>query len=552
MTYDRKELIRSFFNTLPKEHKADWLRRRRACDASLFYFIKDVGGSMPKQGGDITPFVHKPICDNMQDRAVLRFFYYMPRGWRKSTIGRWHWIWEWTQDNEIRMLVPSEKQATASTWVKDTGDQILRNDRLRWLYPELQVIDQSYIKSHRWSSQYLELPRLGIYPEPTLAVTGIRSAAQGGHYDLITPDDLVGEKGYESPVVMEDAFRWFDNIEELLVEPDMSKPGASRIVGRGTHWNKADLGIYIQDKYQDYKWMIVPALKDEGLVDTDMVTWVQNEDVGNGESNWPEVFSTRYYLDMLANPEKEVVFYAQHQNNPRESTALNKFDGNWIRWYEIEEEERLSGPPEKWIICDDGQRFRIGEFNLWGFIDPGGFAEMRLQKKGSRNAILIGGQPRESMRKFVLDTWAGRLLEPSKFLDRVFDMQDLWHIRAWMVETVGAQKYIFRDIQQEKRLRKRALTIVEMPPDTSRGAKDSDILALMAPFQNGEIFLHRRMKELIGEIRSYPTGLTVDLLDMLGKINRYRWTRRKPDEIRAYGRPAPPPALAGVSPVTGY
>jgi len=116
---------------------------------------------------------------------------------------------------------------------------------------------------------------------------------------------------------------------------------------------------------------------------------------------------------------------------------------------------------------------------------------------------------------------------------------------------VGSQKYIFRDIQQEKRDRQKGLTILEMPPDTSAKAKDSDILSLLQPMQNGEIYVHRSMKELISEIREYPSGLTVDLLDMMGKLMHYRWRKTKPEQM---GVPVKHYAEGdgGVSSVTGY
>lgn len=508
-----------------------------------------MGGSVPKQGGDISEYLHKPICDRLQDKSIKRQFFFMPRAWRKSTIGRWHWIWEYLQDPEIRILVPSEKKDTATTWVKDCGDQIIRNEMLRWVYPELQVVDQRYVKTHRYSSEAIELPRIGGYPEPTISVTGVRGASQGGHFDLITPDDLVGEKGFESPVVMEDARRWFDNCDELLINPDYHSVEGSRIAGRGTHWSVGDLGVYIQQEYPEYLWYITPCLKDPNLENTENITWLQNPEVEAGESNWPEAFSTQHYVDMKANPQKEIVFYAQHMNCPRDSTTLTKFDGAWLRYYKF----RGEGDSLEVVCEDDGECFRVADFPLWGFIDPGGFAEMKVAQRGSRNAILVGGQPRTSVKKFIIETWAGRIKQPSVFMDKLFDINERRGVRGWMVETVGSQKYIFRDIQQERKTRGKNLSILELPPDVSKGAKDSDILGILQPMQNGEIYIHRSMKELIGEIREYPGSLTVDLIDMLGKYVKYRTKRSRPDEtFKPMVRVIRPDDEDGRSPVTNY
>lgn len=546
--FDRKDIIRTHFNKLTEPEKVRWLKYRNACDKSLFYFIKDVGGSVPSQGGDISIHLHKPICDRLQNQSYKRQFYYAPRGWRKSTIGRWHWVWEYLRNPEIRILCASEKIKTATMWMKDTEEQILRNERLRWLYPELTLVGPGWTKRHRWSGESMDLPRLGIYPEPTLMLTGIRGASQGGHFDLITPDDLVGEKGADSIIVLEDACRWFDNVEELLINSDWNSPDGSRIAGRGTHWRPGDFGVYVQDRYPEYKWFITPCLKYDGLVDTPSITYLQHPDQPVGEVNWPEVKTTAEYMEKMTNPEKQVIFWSQEMNLPRDSTTLTKFDGAWLRYYRFDE-----AAGERVIICeDDGETFNLDTFPLWGMIDPGGFAEMKLLKKGSRNALVIGGQPRESHKKFVIDTWAGRLKEPSKFMDQLFSMNERWGVRAWMVETVGSQKYIFRDIQQEKRDRQKGLTILEMPSDTSAKAKDNDILSLMQPMQNGELYIHRSMKELIGEISQYPGGMTVDLLDMCGKLMRYRWKKTKPQDSQGVPVKRQVEGDGGTSEVTGY
>ncbi len=509
-----------------------------------------------KAGGDITPEIHKPICDRWQDKSVLRQACFMPRKGRKTTtLTIWSSIWEYLQNNEIRILIPSEKELTAMKWVRQIGRKIRNNERLRWIYPELQLVDTKWVKSNPFSGQEILLPRVGDYPESTISCVGVRGASQGGHYNLINCDDLVGEKGFESPVVTEDAFRWFDNVEELLDEEN------DRVRLVGTHWGPGDLGVYVQDNYKEYLWYIVPCRKDNSLEDTETITYIQNKDSENGESNWPKVFPTSIYIEMEANPEKEVVYYAQHMNNPNAASKLTKFDKAWLRYYKFEDRPNPQGDMEKWVVCDeDGKAWPVNEMTLYGMIDPGGFAEMKLLKKGSRNAIVVGGQPKDTNRKFIIYTWCGRLKEPDDFLKEVFFANELWNVRLWMVEVFGAQKYIYRDIQQYRKQHNKNLSIQEMPKDVSKDVKDSDILSLMAPMQNGEIYVHRSMRELIGEIRTFPSCLTRDLIDMSGKLMKYRWKRGKQDVGRdepfdGMRIPVPPQSEAsesGVSLITGY
>ncbi|MBV6343687.1 hypothetical protein, partial [Candidatus Magnetobacterium casense] len=379
----------------------------------------------------------------------------------------WGNIWEYLQNNEIRVSIASEKIDTASKWMMFMGGQILHNARLRWLYPELQLIDIGYTRANRWSSLYLDLPHLGIYPEPTFSVTGIRGAQQGGHYDILDADDIVGEKGAESAVVLEDALRWFDNVEELLVQPDMGMPNPSRIKLKGTHWGPGDWAICLMGFYPEYKWHVVSCQKDSSLVNQDNITYINNPDVGELESNWPEVFSTKHYIDMAANPEKRMVYWAQHRNSPRGTdNPLTKFDISWLRYYRFDNRQGETGP-ELWIVCeDDKEEFRVEDIPLYGMIDPGGFSELKLVKTGSRNAMLVGGQPRESIKKFVFDTDAGRFKDPKTFMDKLFDMDARWKPRRWEIEShTGAQGYIYKDIKQEGKNRGRRLLIIELEAD---------------------------------------------------------------------------------------
>ena len=553
--YNRRELIRSFYNALPPKDKGEWLRHRRATDSSLFLMIRECGGFMPKAGGDISPIIHKPITDRWQDKAVLRQGALLPRYWRKTTaLTEWGSIYEYLQDNEIRILIASEKVDTASKWMSFIGKQVLNNPRLRWLYPELQVIDTSYIHTHSYSSVTLDLPRLGIYPEPTISLTGIRGASQGGHYDLLNADDLVGEKSFESALVLEDALRWFDNSEELLVQPDMSMPDASRIRLVGTRWGPGDLWEYIQGAYLEYKWYVVSCQKDESLADTDTITHINNPTVGEGESNLPDIFSTKHYVDMSSNPEKEIVYWAQHRNSPHGQTLLTKFDYNWIRWFKFDDRKTTDNHDEKWIVCeDDKEEFRINDIQLFGLIDPGGFSETKLIKRGSRNALLIGGQPPTSIKKFVTWCWAGRFKDPAGFMNILFTANEQWRPRRWDIESrTGAQGYIYKDIKQEARTRKKGLIVVEMEPDRTKDSKDHDIQGLISPLSNGEIYIHRSMKDLISEIKSYPSGLTRDLIDLLGKLYKLHWTRRKPDEVRKLNQSDEDVVREGASELTGY
>jgi len=514
-----------FYHQLSDSDQDEWLFERSACDQSAYYFTVQMGSQSLQGGGDLSVKLHKRICNVWQDPTVIDFFYYMPRDWRKSTMSRWLATWSYLQNNEIRILLASQKLDLPKKFLGAIQGEILQNERLRWLYPVLLQVNRAYTKScGAWASEYCLLPRQGRYPDHTFQCIGITGAAQGGHFDLLIPDDMIGEKGMESVVIMEDALRWWDNVDELKVQPIKSLPKPSRIRGLGTHWCQGDIGCYIQEKYPAIDWMIVPALKDENLQDTENVTWVQDPEVGQGESNWGEWFPTQYYKEMLANPEKATVFYCQHQNNPGQSGGgLNKFDASWLRYFRFDKRE-----DGMWLVCeDDKEEFELSKIQLYGMIDPGGFSEIKVIKAGSRNASVVGGQPYNSIKKFIVHAHAARFKDPDAFMDPLFEANEKYRPRVWRIDTAAQQKYIYRDIQLAAKKRGTALRITPLTPDTRKDSKDADIQSLIDPFFNGEYYIHRSMKDFVGEYSSYPTGFTKDLLDCVGKLNITYWTRKE-------------------------
>jgi len=523
---------------------------RELCDKSFWYFVKLIGGSV-HQGEDASEYIHRPVCEFWESKARRKAAAY-PRDQRKSTIyTKWGTAYAYLRDPESRQLIAAENEKIASRFLDWIERQFLGNAMLRRLYPDklsyavlttgemvhpsypdkdaiadVRLVDKSWTKQNKWSGTECALPRVGIYSEPSITAIGVRGAAQSGHYTTIRIDDLVGKEAMESQAVLEKVFEWQDNVQELLVEPDPTHPDASEIAIVGTHWGVGDYFDYVQEKYREFDWRIVPALKDTELIDQPHIQYIQNPTVEDGESNYPEKFKTQYYIDMMNNPEKELIFWAQHMNNPRKGSGLNKFDIKWLKFYRVEMRDE-----GMYIICkDDGEVFAVKDIPKYGMIDPGGFSETKLTKKGSRNAMLIAGQPRESVKKFVIFTHADRFKEPDKFMDVLFLAHNEYKPRLWRIDTAAQQAYIYKDIIQERKKRGQHMRISPMTASSVKDSKDDDIQAMINPIFNGEFYVHENMKELIAELGSYPHGMTKDLIDMLGKWYKHYGSRRPTKE----------------------
>jgi len=525
-----------------------WVALRELSNRSFFNFVRIVNPA-PPGCAPIDRFIHKPLCDFFQAGGSYRKVIAMPRDWLKSTVfTKWGAIWLYLQDPETRILIAAENERLAGRFLHWIQQQLMNNRFLREMYPELKQIDSAWSRSHRWSASECDLPRTGTYSEPTFTAIGVGGAAQSGHYTQVLIDDLVGKKAKESLLVLESVLRWFDNTPELLVQPhkDMGNPSSIHI--HGTFWFPGDFLCYVRDKYPEFQFKVVPCRKRDPKSKFSNLEYVQNPEAEIGESNWDQ-FPTEYYVQMQANPEKNIDYWAQHMNDPEQASELTNFDTAWLKYYDIIEKEG-----HKYIVCEgDKEEFRIGSFPFYQFIDPGGFSDKRLTKTGSRFATLMGGQPPGTRKKIVLYARAFRFKEPDKAIDEVFKCTEAFKPSLPVVlrqEVYGQQRYILMDIKKSAEKRHIPVRVVELEADEKKDSKALSIDALKDPMFRGEIYVHRDMKDLISEIQVYPNGLTCDLLDLLSQINKTYWKRNEPKE-----QPPRPPSSKtawGVTNRTGY
>ena len=530
---------------------------RELCDRSFYHFVKIMGAPSSEFvepcGGDVTEHIHKPLCDFWQDKSIKRRCIFMPRDWWKSTVfTKWGAIWQYLQNNEVRILIASQNETLAKRFLNFIQSQILYNERLRKIYPELRKVNDAWVKKNRWSDTYCDLPRKGVYSESSISAVGVGGAAQSGHYDFIFIDDPVGEKHRDSQVELEKVWHWHDNTPELLVNPNFKSDKGSTINVICTFWGPGDYGNYLKTAYPEYQWRVVPALKYLAAKDSKNFQWIQDPKANEWETNWPnspdDRFSTEVYHNMMNNPEKQALFWAQHMNNPK-TGGSTKFDVEWVKPYRFDEK-----PLGLYVLCGHGnelEEYPVAEMSLRGIIDPGGFARTKLSK-GSRFAMAIMGQHPGSNKKFMLWQWAGRFKTPELMVDKMIEGHDKIGGVSWFVEIAGQQSYIQKDMRSRAKAKRSDIRVNELDLDRSDKAKEERIASLIDPMSNGEWYIHPSMKETLNEIENYPTGLTRDLLDIMGMANTQFFSRRArkqriPTMLEYYSKPE-----SKRNPVTGY
>jgi hypothetical protein len=173
-------------------------------------------------------------------------------------------------------------------------------------------------------------------------------------------------------------------------------------------------------------------------------------------------------------------------------------------------------------------------------------------KGAARNALLIGGQPIDMIQKFVVFAWAERLKRPSVFREKLYETHKKYKPRVWRIDDKGVGSTMFGDILEERQKKCPHMNISPLPHDSEKDKKDIDIQALINPIAQGEVHIHGSMTDLISEMIQYPRGLTVDLIDMLGKINRLYWLRTEMIDVSRFAEESHIRSVGSRDSMTGY
>lgn len=478
--------------------------------------------------------VHLPVLNFVQDEYTYRHGILMPRGFLKSTtITEAKPVWDYLKDHEQRILIANETFDNAKRFLGRIKRHILENELLRYCYPELKVSDE-WVRTKRFSSQNIDMPREGNYREPTFDCIGVGGAAQSRHFTSIYLDDIIGKKARDSDVIQRDTRRWYDNVEELLVQPDITNPHASHIFIIGTHWYPGDIYHQIQQGDPRYKWKTVPAEDD------------------SGNPTWPEKMSKEDIARMKSNPRTFVVFYTQYQNDPMKS-EITDFKSEWLKTYHFQK-TKDNDLAVRYNYFDENNKENerlvpIKELDISATIDPA-FTEGSA-KDACLTAIVIVGTDFKTNKRIVLEAWGQQISRPKQLYDKVFEFHGVYKPKRWGVEAFGAQKFVVEALREEATRRKTHLPVQELEKDVGANAKEIRIRALAEDFACGDIFIRDDMHELKAEYLRFPMGGLVDILDALSYHKRW-WTKIDVDATRHQQNESYHDFLLSRDSVTGY
>ncbi len=369
------------------------------------------------------------------------------------------------------------------------------------LWPETKVSPE-WMRKNTWCGEAFTLPREGNYKDPTVKAFGVGGASQGFHDTRIYLDDIFGRNALMSADIRNKTKDWFNNADELLVEPDFYLEDGDHIYLIGTHYCLGDIYCTTKDEHPEYQWLTIPAEDDYG------------------EPTWPERLSKKminYYKT-----KKPIIFYTQMQNKPQES-GLSEFQEPWLKKYEKfthPETEKACVRYKYYKQKPDGEfgeiirEVEINDLEIFSVIDPAA-SEPNI-KSTCRTAIMIFGTDKETGKRIMLEAWASRIGQPSELYSKVVEFQDKYPLMRWGIETFAQQNWVLKGIQEKFQDLGRHITISPLPKDVGANAKHIRISGAKDPCSNGDVFILASFIDFIAEYVSYPMGEFNDLMDCLG------------------------------------
>jgi hypothetical protein len=511
-----------------------WHRLRARGRNSLYFLCSEIlgyGSRVP-----MTEPAHKLMCKVIERKTGVPALddawvckVEMPRGTGKTTIvtqGRI--IQRIIQEPNVSILLVNEKEQTAKDILSEIKHQIVNNQLLRSLYPEIIPDD---FKETAWSATRIVTKRDESRKEPTVFVIGEGGTVVGMHPDEIMADDILSREAMESARsgsvadLMGQINRWIHQLVPLL-----SGHPRRRITFVGTRWWHGDSYEHIEHSFgygQDPQHYMLKAKLSNGTTQRlpayrvgDLVVF-RRAAIEDGQPAFVSLGEDKYGLEALAklrlqDPE---LFAANYLNQPSDELTAT-FKESWLRFYDW-----LDGESGDTVAYNDlaGKRRTVDvrSLDVLGFVDPGGFGKNRGGDR-ARAAIVVTGTTPEGLH-LLLDVYSekGTYVQA---MQAFVGFVRRYGIRKAYVERAG-QQIVFID-QLRHLCRKEGLTLVIEDVTTGVKSKDDRILGLEEYFQRAQIYVGRgpKFEELRQQYAGFPKTTRKDILDALSQAPG-RWRK---------------------------
>lgn len=286
---------------------------------------------------------------------------------------------------------------------------------------------------------------------------------RGVHPQILVGDDLETDEMVANPELMKKFDRWFWTDLMGMFKDSL----ASQVIIVGTILHpESFLANMIAKPPHQWVTKFYAAIKEDGT------------------SLWPEGFP----LTMLNNIRKErgEYFFSQEYMNTPIPDNLRVFQKKWLQYYE-------DVPP-------GGVYFTT--------VDPA-----ISQATQADYTAIVTCRVDVDRNIHVVEVINKRLL-PGEIVDAIFNVYTRYRPSIIGIETVGFQKMLKHDVEQERNKRHLYPLIRELKSEGRR--KELRIQALQPFFESGKIFIKKSQEELITQLLRFPSAkIKDDVIDAL-------------------------------------
>ena len=404
------------------------------------------------------------------DIHLTSHLYLMPRGTLKTSVitigGAIQWLLNYPED---RVAIDSETVTKAQGFLTEIKGHFEENERLRdiWfaLYGHFPDRDS---KKKKWSTEGLVIAtRTKSRKEPSIDALGPGVARNGWHYDIAFLDDLHSELNTKTKDRIDEVKEHRKLVYSLL------DPGAPQVV-IGTRWSFGDMyQEIIDEEYEDFNFITRSALSP------------------TGQEFYPRRLNTGV-LNRFRRIQGAYLFSCQYMNNPVDDDTAT---------FKREDFRYMS----RANMADKA-------INWYGLVDPSyegpysDFCAIVIAGIDNNGRIYIKHVVRQKM------TYAG-------IIDKMFELDAMFKLARWGLETVGTQKSIEYTLRQEERKRGKSLRVHLFK---SRSATKEERIRALAPYyENHEVF-HcigmANLDHLEDELSKFPRAKNDDVSDCFSGI----------------------------------
>ncbi len=480
-----------------KEKAAFWQRTAEIAREDLFFFADEVlrdSGHMPLHKG-----LHDEICWLLQAPTDIGIL--VPRNTLKSTLASEAYpLWLMARDPNITILLASDVQKIAMNFCRYIEEQILNNERLHKLFPDLRPALSERGGGNRyknWNRHEFQVMRTRILTSATMTTMGMDGQTLTGfHGNIGIYDDIVTKDNANSTEKIKQVtenFRWSSNLLDM---------GAwKRLIGTRYH----ELDIY-----------------NEEMEKGDMPFYIR-EAIEDGKYCWP----VEPYVLRVEEKRKELparMFASQYMNRIV-AEGDSEFDEKWLNYWTIDTVRKEMG--ENAPQSDDDLLSKwYSTLNIYLGCDPA-----RSDKKKSDFTVMLvcGMDSRE--RLFLLDMLRKHLKTPD-IVTEFITMFKKWNPHGAKIETYGGDVHVYNDIRRTMKDLGLPYFRVGEYAKTSHMSGDDRIRLLQTPASRGKIWLTERPEhlDLKYEILHFPYAKHDDLITTLAYLYSQQ-AKKRPEEM---------------------